>query len=238
MSQYNTSNTYDCPGHSDTSSGHHQRHQHHRSSAAPAVSLLLRSLVEWQKGHPIPEPGTLSAHCGAFLGPSGKPPGISLLAYLQRIEEHSGCPRSTLIAALIYIDRLLISRAITLTEANVHRVLWSCFVVAHKFFEDHYYTSTFYSQVGGVTLSEMNIMEASVLQLLKFELFISADKYKQYEIILESSIAYCSSQQRRPNHTQPAHISSSPSPQPFATHTPPGDTTTLPASHLIAASVD
>ncbi|KAH3743699.1 Cyclin-P3-1 protein [Pelomyxa schiedti] len=217
------------------------RHKTHKSgSVAPAVSLLLKSLINWQAKLSTTTKEDEQARLANtyFQGASGKAPAISLQAYVERIEEHSGCSRANIISALVYIDRLLISRAVTLTETNVHRVLWSCLVVAHKFFEDQYFTNSFYSKVGGVPLAEMNAMEVRVLQLLDYGLFITPEKYAQYESVLQTSITYCEevAQREVENSDSSMHVQSSASlpPAPKACTSD----TTLPESHLITATVE
>ncbi|KAH3764271.1 Cyclin-P3-1 protein [Pelomyxa schiedti] len=197
-------------------------------SAASAVALLLKSLINWQAR--LPKDEKLSTANAFFQGVSGKAPAISLRAYVERIEVHSGCSRANLISALIYIDRLLVSRSVTLTETNVHRVLWSCLVVAHKFFEDQYFTNTFYSKVGGIPLAEMNAMEVRVLQLLDYNLFITPEKFTQYENVLGTSINYC--EEVAEHEAEIKSQAQTPAPKASTPYT------TLPESHLITASVE
>jgi hypothetical protein len=52
---------------------------------------------------------------------SKKIPGISIQAYLERIVKYSKLEESTLIVALIYIDRLCDSNGLMLSDMNIHR---------------------------------------------------------------------------------------------------------------------
>jgi hypothetical protein len=54
---------------------------------------------------------------------SSELPGISILAYLERIADYSKCSPSCFVIALIYIDRLLRAQDVVLTYFNVHRII-------------------------------------------------------------------------------------------------------------------
>ncbi|KAH3742629.1 cyclin-dependent protein [Pelomyxa schiedti] len=174
--------------HADTHRSHREQKQR-RHSVATALTLLLNSLIRWNNNRKTKVPTITSDAC--FRGTTGSPPAIQLEDYIERIEKHSGCSEAVLIAALVYIDRLIVARVLTLTEMNVHRVLWSCIVVAHKFFEDEYFTNKYYSAVGGIPVPEMNLLERNVLTLLHHELFVSEETFAQYSTVLQSSIVYC-----------------------------------------------
>ncbi|KAH3758100.1 Non-receptor tyrosine kinase spore lysis A [Pelomyxa schiedti] len=180
-------------------------------SVAGPLSLILTSLINWQKLRALMHqraPDSTAAETGtpatlpfvsALLGTerpfesrSGRLPVISLEEYIGRIEEHSGCTRETIVAALVYIDKvLLLNPSFIITERNIHRVLWTCIVVANKHFEDKYYTNTFYSKVGGVPLLEMNSLEVLLLGMLHFELYISAEQFEKYSEVLSCAVDFC-----------------------------------------------
>ena len=62
--------------------------------------------------------------------------------------------------------------------------------MAIKFHEDSYYNNTFYSLVGGVSLSELNYLEAEMLSLLRFNLHVHPSHYSQYFRILSGKSAF------------------------------------------------
>ncbi|KAH3744560.1 cyclin family protein [Pelomyxa schiedti] len=126
-----------------------------------------------------------------FDGSRGRAPTISLYDFTLRVSRHSGCTRAALVAALVYLDRLMVKHPfLTLTETNVHRLLWTCVVVAIKYFEDSFYSNAYYSKVGGVTLVEMNHLEVTLLLALGFDLFVTPKQYQQYDDALTSSCDY------------------------------------------------
>ena len=112
---------------------------------------------------------------------TSRPPNISIRLYLKRLEDYMKCSEETYILALIYLDR------ITARENNfiinsycIHRLFLSGLVVAAKFFEDKYYKNSYYSRVGGITNSELNMLELQFLQLIDFKLFVSTDEFENY----------------------------------------------------------
>ncbi|KAH3745983.1 cyclin family protein [Pelomyxa schiedti] len=163
------------------------------TSFAQGLSELLTRIVEASRNqsnsvsgihYPGPPKGTMTVFDGARC----KPPSISLQDFTARIERYSGCTRATVIAALVYLDRLLVKHPfITLTETNVHRLLWTCLVVAIKNFEDNFYSNLHYSKVGGVSLPEMNNLEITLLLALGFDLFIESKQFDQYDAALAAS---------------------------------------------------
>lgn len=50
-------------------------------------------------------------------------PDVSVEAYLERIRKYSRCSDACFVMALIYVDRMIETRGLTLTTLNVHRLL-------------------------------------------------------------------------------------------------------------------
>ena len=54
-----------------------------------------------------------------------------------------------------------------------------------KYNEDIIYVNDFYSQIAGVTVSELKILEYEFLKLIDFELYASSKLYKKYNECLK-----------------------------------------------------
>lgn len=108
-------------------------------------------------------------------------PCISLSDYLHRIWKYSNMDESSLILALIYIDRLCKKKKIILTEFNVHRILFSSLLISIKFNEDKYFTNKYYSKIGGMGLKQLNDMEMEFLVNINFDMFVEPRFYEKYE---------------------------------------------------------
>mmetsp|Transcript_23812 Transcript_23812/g.71612 ORF Transcript_23812/g.71612 Transcript_23812/m.71612 type:complete len:150 (+) Transcript_23812:381-830(+) len=109
-----------------------------------------------------------------------KPPKISIEAYLERIETYADCSPSCFVVSLIYIDRLCQGSLMSLSALNIHRVLITAICVASKFLDDSYYSNGFYSQLGGISLEELNNLEVEFLYGLNFMLYVSTNEYQRY----------------------------------------------------------
>lgn len=111
-------------------------------------------------------------------------PKISLSDYLHRIIKYTKVEESTVIMALIYIDRLCRKRKIMLTEYNVYRILFGSILASLKFNEDKFYSNIFYAKIGGVEVSQLNQLEYEFLIGINFDLFVDTKMYQKYEMTL------------------------------------------------------
>ena len=113
-------------------------------------------------------------------------PSISIKDYLIRIQTYSNIERSTLIISLIYIDRFCNKAKVTLTQYNIHKILFSSILMAIKFNEDDFYDNKYYSKIAGVKSKELNVLEYDFIKLLNCELYVSRDLYDKYEHYLKN----------------------------------------------------
>ena len=112
-------------------------------------------------------------------------PNISINDYLTRIQVYSGIEKSTLILSLIQIDHLCKKADIVLTYYNIHRILFGAVLISIKYNEDSYYDNKFYSEIAGVKLRELKMIEYTFLELSDFNVFINDKEYEQYRNYLE-----------------------------------------------------
>ena len=110
----------------------------------------------------------------------GRVPKIPLFDYLLRIQKYTRIDNSTIIMALIYIDRVCIRKGLTLTNYNIHRLLFTSILISIKFNEDIIYDNLLYSKIGGVPVEELNKLEHEFLKMIGFSLFVSEEVYKKY----------------------------------------------------------
>lgn len=89
---------------------------------------------------------------------------------------YSHCSPVCFIAAGIYMERLAEQHpALAPTSLNLHRLLFTGVVIAIKFFDDKYYSNGFYAKVGGVSRSELNLLELEMLQLMSFNAYVGVE---------------------------------------------------------------
>ena len=113
-------------------------------------------------------------------------PSISLQDYLIRIQTYSNIEKSTLIICLIYIDRFCNKAKVTLTYYNIHRILFSAILISIKYNEDSFYDNKYYSQIAGVKVKELQILEYNFIKLLNCELYVTRELYDKYQVYLEN----------------------------------------------------
>ena len=113
-------------------------------------------------------------------------PKISIYDYLMRIQTYSRIDKNSLIISLIYIDRICEIGHITLTYYNIHRILFTSVIIAIKYNEDNFFDNKFYSEIAGVKLHELNILENTFVQKCNFTFYISDDIFEKYSRYLNS----------------------------------------------------
>ena len=112
-------------------------------------------------------------------------PNISINDYLIRIQTYSEIEKSTLILALILIDHTCKNAQLLLTYYNIHRLLFASILISIKYNEDTYFDNKFYSEIAGVKLKELKLLEYSFLELNNFDVFVNDKEYEQYKKYLE-----------------------------------------------------
>ena len=116
-------------------------------------------------------------------------PVLSLLDYLRRILIFIKFDISTLIFAMIYIDRICREK-VFLNEFNIHRIMVIAIYIAYTFNEDIIYNNDYLSLVSGMSKNEIVTLEEDFLELIEFRLFVNDKVYKQYkDCILKEYIA-------------------------------------------------
>ena len=107
-------------------------------------------------------------------------PGLSLLNYLRRILHFLKLDFSTLIIAIIYIDRIC-KEKVFLNEFNIHRIMIIAIYIAYSYNEDKTYDNNYLSLVSGMSKNEILTLEEDFLELIEFKLFVNDEVYHQYK---------------------------------------------------------
>ena len=107
-------------------------------------------------------------------------PSISLFDFLQRILKYIKIEFSTLIIAMIYIDRIC-KEKVFLNEYNIHRIMIIAIYIAYIYNEDVIFNCDYLSLVSGMNKNEILTLEEDFLDLIEFNLFVDNDEYEQYK---------------------------------------------------------
>lgn len=147
-----------------------------------AVCHILTEIVNENKTHKhskeiVEKQRKLSFH-------SKNPASVSINGYVDRILKYTHIEESTLIIALIYIDRICEICDFILTDSNIHRIIYTSIILAIKYNEDDYYSNNYYAKVGGIPINELNALEYEFVKLIKYTLFIKSDAYEKYRVYL------------------------------------------------------
>ena len=113
-------------------------------------------------------------------------PNISIEDYLIRIQTYSNIEKSTLIISLIFIDKLCHTADVTLTHYNMHRILFTAVLISIKYNEDSFYDNKYYSEIAGVKIKELKLLEYTFISLVNFRLFVNNELYEKYRNYLEN----------------------------------------------------
>ena len=104
-------------------------------------------------------------------------PEITIQEYLSRIVQYVDCSQECYIIAGIYAKR--VQKKIPITPYNVHRIMFMGIVIAAKWRDDLYFTNKLYSIIGGISLTEINRMELTLLHLIDWQTNVSIEEYEQ-----------------------------------------------------------
>ena len=107
-------------------------------------------------------------------------PKISIEDYIKRIYTYTKMNISTLIIAVIYIDRFCETNGYILSLNNIHRILLAACLLSIKFNEDVNLGTQYYANVAGVPVNDLNNLECFLYVKLKFSLFVNYDFYQKY----------------------------------------------------------
>ncbi|XP_041021878.1 cyclin-U4-1-like [Juglans microcarpa x Juglans regia] len=108
-------------------------------------------------------------------------PTISIQTYLERIFKYANCSPSCFIVAYVYLDRFTQRQPfLPINSFNVHRLLITSVLVSAKFMDDMYYNNAYYGKVGGISTTEMNLLEVDFLFGLGFQLNVTPTTFYSY----------------------------------------------------------
>lgn len=134
---------------------------------------------------------------------SVRAPSMSVEDYLKRIHKYFLSSDECYVIALVLIDRVgKIDPAMTVCELNVHRLLVLAAMIAAKFHDDVYYSNAYYAKVGGLSLKEVNALEAKLLKTLDWKVFVHPEEYQLYHGLVCQATSL-TKEPRKKTHKEP-----------------------------------
>ncbi|KAI0930604.1 hypothetical protein AcW1_009248 [Taiwanofungus camphoratus] len=112
-------------------------------------------------------------------------PGISVLDYLRRIVKFTKVERICLLITLHYIDQICARMPLfTLSSLTCHRFVITSIAVSSKALCDAFCTNNLYAKVGGIPISELNMLEREFLRMIDWRLTCTREVLQEYYINL------------------------------------------------------
>ncbi|KAF8893850.1 cyclin-domain-containing protein [Infundibulicybe gibba] len=112
-------------------------------------------------------------------------PSISVLDYLKRIVKFTNVEKSCLLITLHYIDQICARMPLfTLSSLTCHRFIIASITVSSKGLCDTFCTNNLYAKVGGISVTELNILEREFLSVIDWRLMCTRDVLQEYYINL------------------------------------------------------
>ncbi|KAG2015899.1 cyclin-dependent protein kinase regulator Pho80 [Coprinopsis cinerea AmutBmut pab1-1] len=116
---------------------------------------------------------------------SRTPPGISIIDYLKRIVRFTNVEKSCLFLILVYIDQICARWPVfTFSSLTAHRFIIAAITVSSKGLCDTFSPNKFYARVGGISVSELNILEREFLSMIDWRLMCTREILQEYYVNL------------------------------------------------------
>ncbi|KPA79287.1 cyclin 11 putative (CYC11) [Leptomonas pyrrhocoris] len=113
------------------------------------------------------------------------------VALLNRFAEYTYISPSTLLSAVIYLDRLcLLHPRLLLTSRNIEKLLVASVRVASKVVDLRSVNNKNFSSVFSLMVQDMNDLESEFLKLMGFDFFLSPMEFSNYAHLVQLPTAY------------------------------------------------
>jgi len=112
-------------------------------------------------------------------------PGITVLDYLRRIVRFTNVEKSCLLLTLHYIDQICARMPLfTLSSLTCHRFIIASITVSSKGLCDTFCTNSLYAKVGGISVTELNVLEREFLEKIDWRLMCTREVLQEYYVNL------------------------------------------------------
>ncbi|KAF8813667.1 cyclin-domain-containing protein [Phlegmacium glaucopus] len=112
-------------------------------------------------------------------------PSISILDYLKRIIRFTNVEKSCLLISLFNIDQICSRMPLfTLSSLTCHRFVITSITVSSKGLCDAFCPNNLYAKVGGISVTELNVLEREFLAMIDWRLMCTRDILQEYYVNL------------------------------------------------------
>lgn len=107
-------------------------------------------------------------------------PNISLEKYICHLMSYTNMSISSLILAIIYIDKFCENYRYVLSLHNIYRILLIFVYISIKYNEDFFVKADYYSKIAGVSIKDLNALEYQMCVAMNFDFYVKSEYYQQY----------------------------------------------------------
>ena len=68
----------------------------------------------------------------------------------------------------------------------MNRILFGAILISIKYNEDTYYDNKYYSEIAGVKLKELKLLEYTFISMVDFKFYVSDEIYEKYQNYLDN----------------------------------------------------
>ncbi|KAF9474563.1 cyclin-domain-containing protein [Pholiota conissans] len=112
-------------------------------------------------------------------------PTISVLDYLKRIVRFTNVEKSCLLITLFNIDQICARLPLfTLSSLTCHRFVITSITVSSKGLCDTFCPNNLYARVGGISVTELNVLEREFLSMIDWRLMCTREILQEYYVNL------------------------------------------------------
>ena len=122
-------------------------------------------------------------------------PLFSIEDYIKHIVKYTRMDISSLILAVIYIDKMCEKEKYVLSFNNINRLILAACLLSIKFNEDSSFSNVIFARIGGVSVELLNKLEYDFYVLMDFSLYVDFVYYQKYFVYFSKCSKLNSSQE-------------------------------------------
>jgi len=103
---------------------------------------------------------------------------------LEGIFEMMNFSEAHYVSMVVYFERLIQRHSGLINENNMIRLIFISGVMALKMFDDFSYKNSYFAQISGVSVQELNFLELKFLEWIDYKLVINEEEYQRYHFTL------------------------------------------------------
>lgn len=104
----------------------------------------------------------------------------SVSHFLESVFELMSHSEAHFVSMIVYFERIIKKHSGLINESNMIRLIFMSGILALKMFDDFTYKNSYFAQISGVSVQELNYLEFNFLEWIEYKLVIDEEEYKGY----------------------------------------------------------